>query len=189
MTKDPGDDDAQAFEEAMRDARPLARGHARVPARPAPATGAPRAARERSESAKLLAAEGELESAAFALTHEGERIEGRAPGVDARTVRRLKSGEPRVEARLDLHGRAREAALDELERFVRSSRASGRRALLIIHGRGANTPDGRAVLKPLVWRWLSSSRAAGAAVLAFVSAPPAQGGDGATLVLLRKPDR
>jgi DNA-nicking Smr family endonuclease len=45
------------------------------------------------------------------------------------------------------------------------------------------------VLKPLVWRWLRGSRLAAAAVLAFASAGAAQGGDGATVLLLRKPGR
>jgi DNA-nicking Smr family endonuclease len=45
------------------------------------------------------------------------------------------------------------------------------------------------VLKPLVWRWLAASPQAAAAVLAFISARPGEGGDGATRVLLRKPSR
>jgi DNA-nicking Smr family endonuclease len=104
-------------------------------------------------------------------------------------VRRLRAGDPGVEARLDLHGHGREAALTALERFVEAARADGRRALLIIHGRGAHSSNDGPVLKPLVWRWLASSRAAAAAVLAFASAGPAHGGDGATLILLRKPAR
>ena len=45
------------------------------------------------------------------------------------------------------------------------------------------------MLRPAVWEWLAGARASRAAVMAFASAPPDQGGAGATLVLLRKGDR
>ena len=61
--------------------------------------------------------------------------------------------------------------------------------MLVIHGRGAHSLEAGPVLKPLVWRWLAASATSAAAVLAFASARPAEGGDGATRVLLRKPAR
>jgi DNA-nicking Smr family endonuclease len=185
-----GDDDARAFAEAMRGAKPLApdeRG--RVPARPAP--GAPPPRRPRGAEARAVVDESRPldESTTFEVATVGEVIEARAAGVDIKLLRRLKAGEPRVEARLDLHGRSREDALGALDRFVATARADGRRCVLVIHGRGAHSRDDAPVLKPLVWRWLATSEAAAAGVLAFASARPGEGGDGATRLLLRKPAR
>jgi DNA-nicking Smr family endonuclease len=178
-----GDDDARAFEESVRGAQAIPKGAGRIAAA-APPRRVTAPARER---ASLLDVGGPLTSNAFLLVVAGEQIEGRASGVDARAVKRLKGGEPAVEARVDLHGHSRDPALAALERFVRASRAASRRAVLVIHGRGARSSDEGPVLKPLVWRWLASSKVAAEGVLAFTSAGPAQGGDGATLVLLRKP--
>jgi DNA-nicking Smr family endonuclease len=185
-------DDADAFAEAMRGAKPLAAdGPGRVPARPAPKGPPPRqvpGARPHADAydgpRDTLA-----ESATFEIATVGEAIEARATGVDVKLLRRLKAGEPRVEARLDLHGRSSEEALRALERFLELARGDGKRCVLVIHGRGAHSHDDAPVLKPLVWRWLSTSPAAASAVLAFASARPAEGGDGATRLLLRRPGR
>jgi DNA-nicking Smr family endonuclease len=187
------DDDASAFADAMRGAKPLASGgSARVPVGPAPRAGAP-ARRAPSARPRAEAYEGPpeavVESPTFEVATRGQAIEARAVGVDVKLLRRLKAGDPRVEARLDLHGRARDEALAALERFLELTRADGKRCVLVIHGRGAHSDGDAPVLKPLVWRWLATSRAAAVAVLAFASARPAEGGDGATRVLLRKPGR
>jgi len=179
--------EARAFAEAMRGARPLAR-TSHVPLRPAPTPGAP-PRQTRTTLAEVdgaWRADDALESATFAVVVTGDSIAGRARDVDARLLRRLKAGEPAPQATLDLHGRSRAPALAALERFVAAARGEGRRAVLVIHGRGAHSAHDGPVLKPLVWRWLAASPAAARAVLAFASARPAHGGDGATLVLLRR---
>ncbi|HEX4405596.1 MAG TPA: Smr/MutS family protein [Polyangia bacterium] len=190
MTKRAGDDDASAFDEAMRGAKPLAtHERGRVPLRPpTPSTGRPRGGDAR---ARILAPENASSkaSAAFTIATVGEAIEGRATGVDVKRLRQLKAGEVRVEARLDLHGRKRDDALGALERFIGEARAQGRRCVLVVHGRGAHSEDDGPVLKPSVWRWLAASSLAASVVLAFASARPAQGGAGATLVLLRQTRR
>jgi DNA-nicking Smr family endonuclease len=188
-----GDDDALAFAEAMRGAKPLpaaARGPLPAAPRPrgAPPGRGPITARPRPEAYEAPP-EGMAESRAFAVEATGGSIEGRGRGVDVKLLRRLKAGELPVEARLDLHGHARADGLDALERFFEHARAEGKRCLLVIHGRGAHSRDDAPVLKPLVWRWLAASPSSASSVLAFASAGPAQGGDGATLVLLRKPAR
>jgi DNA-nicking Smr family endonuclease len=187
VTKRGGEDDARAFEEAMRGARPLPAEARRKHALPSPpARGpAPRAAHARAATSIDVETPFEPSAAGGAFRIE-TRGEARGSGVDARAFRALKAGDTAVEARLDLHGLPRERALAALERFVAGASAEGRRAVLVIHGRGAHSDDARPVLKPLVWRWLAASPAAAAAVLAFTSARPAQGGDGATLLLLRR---
>jgi DNA-nicking Smr family endonuclease len=182
-------DDTDAFAEAMRGVKPLASDErGRVPPRPAPKGPPPRRA-PGGPAAREGSIEGLAESATFEVTTVGETIEARGTGVDIKLLRRLKAGEPRAEARLDLHGRSREEALRALERFLELARTDGKRCVLVIHGRGAHSRDDAPVLKPLVWHWLSTAPAAAAAVLAFVSARPAEGGDGATRLLLRRPGR
>ncbi|HVZ74732.1 MAG TPA: Smr/MutS family protein [Polyangia bacterium] len=173
------DDDTRTFEQAMRGARALDARAARVPSTPARRGPAPRL--PRGENAKLDV-DAPIEGTTFTIDERGETISARANGVDARTLRALAAGDPPVEARLDLHGMPRERALAALARFVAKARADGRRAALVIHGRGAHSDDARAVLKPLVWRWLATTQD----VLAFTSARAAQGGDGATILLLRR---
>src|SRR5262249_38173728 len=102
----------------------------------------------------------------------------------AKLLRELRAGSHPIDARLDLHGRARAAALRDLEKFVAGAR--GARCLLVIHGRGHGSDAGGPVLRPAVWDWLGSQAAERCGVMAFVSARPADGGDGATVVLLRR---
>jgi DNA-nicking Smr family endonuclease len=111
---------------------------------------------------------------------------GRAPDVSATLLRALRRGEPRPEARLDLHGRKRDEALRAAEAFVRRARGEGRRALLVIHGRGNGSEGGEAVLRPALQSWLGSTAAARAGVMAYAPAPARDGGAGATLILLRR---
>jgi DNA-nicking Smr family endonuclease len=104
-----GDDDARAFEEAMRGAKPLpqqARAD-RVPLRPTAAGAPPRLPRAPTTPHDVASDEAPASSAAFEIVVTGDAIAGRARGVDARLLRKLKAGEPAAEARLDLPGRAR----------------------------------------------------------------------------------
>jgi DNA-nicking Smr family endonuclease len=124
--------------------------------------------------------------AAFIVERAGDSIVGRAPDVAAKELRSLRAGDRHIDARIDLHGRDRAAALRDLERFAGDARARGARVLLIIHGRGHGSDPGGPVLRPAVWDWLAGPRAERCGVMAFVSAPPRHGGDGATLVLLHR---
>ncbi|MFQ5418592.1 MAG: Smr/MutS family protein, partial [Myxococcota bacterium] len=58
------------------------------------------------------------------------------------------------------------------------------RCVLVIHGRGRGSADGP-VLKSALPGWLALPPL-GASVMAFASAPPGDGGAGATVVLLRR---
>jgi DNA-nicking Smr family endonuclease len=173
MAGSSDDDDARAFEEAMRGARRL-----RGPRVPAPADGprlAPAPAGPRAPAGP-----------AFDVAVDGDAITGRARGVSVALVRRLRDGEPPIAARLDLHGRVLGDVGGALARFVAAARARGQRAGLVIHGRGRNSEAGAPVLRPAVWDWLASAAAARAGVMAFVTASPRDGGAGATVVLLRR---
>lgn len=120
----------------------------------------------------------------FALTREGERVAGLAPGVDARHLRRLRRGEIEADRSLDLHGLREAEAREDVAFELREAHEEGERCVRIVHGRGRHSA-GAPVLKEALLGWLQAPPLA-ALVLAFASAPPAQGGSGALLVLLRR---
>ena len=116
------------------------------------------------------------------------------PGLDARSAERLKRGQLPIEGRLDLHGMTQEAARSALDGFIAAAHAQGKRAVLIITGKGLR-PRGDfddpwqhaigGVLKAMTPRWLNEvpNRAR---VLAFTEAQPRHGGAGALYVLIRR---
>ena len=66
-----------------------------------------------------------------------------------------------------------------------ASYTMGKRHLLLVTGRGKNSPDGRGILRDEVQTWLTREPLR-RVVLAFVTAQPRDGGAGALYVLLRK---
>jgi DNA-nicking Smr family endonuclease len=113
-----------------------------------------------------------------------ERVEGSAPGADRKLLQKLRRGEPRPAAELDLHGQTQSEAQGALERFVERARQDGHRAVLVVHGRGLHSDD-KPILKTRVAEWLSTGKLA-RVVLAFSTAQPGDGGAGALYVLLRR---
>jgi len=112
----------------------------------------------------------------------------RVPGkVDRATEERLKRGRVTVDARIDLHGMTQAQAFSALLGFVDSASHNGRRALLVITGKGA-VSEGGGVLRRSVPGWLAASPLAGC-ILTVAPAHLRHGGDGALYVLLRKARR
>lgn len=176
-------DERALFARAMADVQRLD-AEPRVDApRPAPG-GRPLAVDEEVEA---LAALSDLVSGAagFDLSDSTEYLEGCVVGLDARILRRLRSGEFPYQATLDLHGMSVAPAHAAVEARIRQSVAAGHRCVLIVHGRGRNSRDNVPVLKERLKTWLARGRI-GRSVLAFTSARPADGGTGAVYVLLRR---
>ena len=97
-------------------------------------------------------------------------------------LRQVKRGIISVDRQLDLHGLNRDEALAELPRFLRNARIKGCAAVLVITGKGLNSP-GEPVLQQVVAGWL---RDAGRdQVVEFSPAPREMGGNGAFVVFLR----
>jgi DNA-nicking Smr family endonuclease len=69
--------------------------------------------------------------------------------------------------------------------FLAKSHRLGLRCVLIVHGRGLNSPESFPVLKEGLPIWLGRGTAK-RIVLAFATARPYDGGTGAVYVLLRK---
>lgn len=165
--------------EAIPDRRP-------PPPSPPPTTAAPLPqvitddAEALMQLAELVSGEG-----SFDLSDSDQYVQGSAPDLDKRVVRALKRGEYAVQARLDLHGMTRVEAKEAVETFLTRSRREGKRCVLLVHGRGLNSPDQIPVLKESLQEWLIHGRLA-RMVLAFATARPLHGGAGAVYVLLRK---
>ena len=139
------------------------------------------------EDAEVIAQLSDLVSgqAPFDITESDEYLEGYRVGLDPRLVSQLRRGEFAVQAHFDMHGMIQGAAKEALKEFIIASVRKGLRTVLVVHGRGLGSPGGHSVLKHATAGWLSHG-AIGGHVLAFTSARPADGGAGATYVLLKR---
>ena len=119
------------------------------------------------------------------ITFSDEYIEGSITGVRRNIMRKLKRGKLPIQNHIDLHGLTKNEAEFEVRRFLINSQKRGFRCVLIVHGRGLNSPDSTPVLKERLPVWLNRGPAR-KIVMAFSSAQPYDGGTGAIYVLLRK---
>src|SRR5688572_2025384 len=167
-------EDAELFRDAIGEVRRIEL-EPTVPERTRPA---PEPRRLRIDEAEALREAQDLSGPAPVL--EGDEIQAwRRPEVGERELRRLRRGEFAVQDELDLHHLRAQDAEMLLKAFLNEARAGSRQCVRIIHGKGLRS-EGAPVLKQMVDRLL---RLRGD-VLAFASAPAAQGGAGAVLVLL-----
>lgn len=116
------------------------------------------------------------------LEGSGGELAARAPGVNRVQIAELRRGRIRAEATLDLHGHTTAEAGPLLEKFLLDGARLHRRCVLVIHGQGRHT-DGVAVLRDLVVERLTGPLSG--LVHAFATAAPADGGAGATYVMVR----
>jgi DNA-nicking Smr family endonuclease len=166
------------FREAMRDVKPLARDpRARNDA--PPARRAPRARFTRADRLAILEESlgGSPDDPALA---GGEEIAFARAGVPATILRKLRRGQYRIQAEIDLHGLTGHEAKQVLREFLAEALTRGNRCVRIVHGKGLRSGARGPVLKHLVGGILKRT----GAVLAVVSAPRADGGSGAVYVLL-----
>jgi len=93
--------------------------------------------------------------------------------------RRLRNKKP--DAELDIHGKTRDEAWQELEVFFGDAKEKGFEKLVIIHGKG-NHSAGESVLKRVVMDFIERCPFAGESGKGKAAA----GGEGATWVLLKE---
>jgi DNA-nicking Smr family endonuclease len=127
-----------------------------------------------------------------AMQKIGTTLRAKAPDTDSERskhrsssgrMRQLKRGTIRISRELDLHGFLKDEALIHLEQFIASAFNQGRAAVLVITGKGINSPEGP-VLPGAVAAWL---REKGRGMVAeFSSAPLTLGGSGALVVFLKR---
>lgn len=180
----PAEDEADLFLRAMQDVTPLKKsGQTRVSG-PSP----PLLRRSLLESEhEALAELYDLVAGrrGFDITDTDEYMEGRIIGLDTALVHKLRNGIFSRQAYIDLHGMTAEAAQLAVERFLLQAVRDGLRCVLIIHGRGRNSPGQVPVLKDRLKLWLTRGKLA-RVILAFATARPYDGGPGALYVLLRR---
>ena len=112
----------------------------------------------------------------------GEELYYRAEGVQQAVLRKLRRGQFRVGAALDLHGMTVVMAREALAGFLRAARRESLSCVRIVHGKGNGSRHRGPVLKQKLNHWLRQRDE----VLAFCSARPVDGGTGAVYVLLRR---
>jgi DNA-nicking Smr family endonuclease len=184
MEKEPASDpqpEEQIFLEAMEGVNPLARDHVvdkNIEVNPVEGSKHCHESEALSQLVELVD-----HGVGFIVSDTPEYIEGTGYNVHQDFTRRLHQGDFSIQAHIDLHGLNVESAKEAFESFLKASVNSGKRAVLIIHGRGLSSP-GDAVLKNKVREWLSHSYWL-KRVIAYASAQSHDGGAGATYVLLR----
>ncbi len=123
--------------------------------------------------------------AEFDIQLTNEYFQGSIKGLDSKILHKLKAGQYSPQAHLDLHGLTSEEAWDLLVEFIKENYMAGKRCLLVIPGRGKNSPLGRSVLREQIQNWLTRDPLK-RVLLAFSTAQPRHGGSGALYLLLRK---
>lgn len=173
-------EDARLFRDSIGAVRPLAEAHELE--RQAPP--APHAAMfERDEAAvrdELLVSPIDL-----ATLEIGDELLYLRDGHSPLLLKRLRRGVFSVQDEIDLHQMDEKTARAVLDDFLADGKRRGLACLRIVHGKGLRSGAAGPVLKRMVDRVLRRRDD----VLAFASARPAQGGTGATVVLLRGPRR
>ena len=175
--KPPPADDAALFRAHVGPVRPLAQSRAEPRLRRPPPVPRQTLADERQVLVDLFSDE------YHPADHEtGEELCFARPGLQHKALRKLRRGQFRVSVELDLHGMTVPVARQALAEFLQQCRASNRRCVRIIHGKGNGSHNRGPVLKTMVNRWLQQRDE----ILAFCSAPPNDGGTGAVYVLLKR---
>lgn len=171
--------DAELFSSAMKGVRPVNGKGREIAASPGAKSSV--AAPDPAKALRDLL-QGKVE---FALQHSGEYLEGYVVGMDPAIMARLRAGQYSPEKHLDLHGMNAMQACDALTWFIKDAYQKGLRTVVVVTGRGKNSPDGVGVLRPLLSQWLCKDPFK-RVVLAFCTARPHDGGPGAIYVALRK---
>jgi DNA-nicking Smr family endonuclease len=120
----------------------------------------------------------------FNVADTPEYIEGTGYHVSRAVAKRLHQGDYSIEAHIDLHGYNSEDAKEIFEKFLKWALFTGKKGVLIVHGRGLCSPS-EPVLKKKVEEWLTRGLWR-KWVVAYSSARICDGGAGATYVLLRE---
>lgn len=116
---------------------------------------------------------------------------------DRKNVRKIRSGQVEIEARIDLHGMRQDEAHVALIRFLHRCQSKDQRWVLVITGKGKVTDSDRdapfdmtvqrerGVLKRNVPRWLDEPDVR-PLVVSYTTAAIQHGGEGALYIHLRK---
>lgn len=182
--KKGAEDGASLWRSVTKDVKPIKRGKSppAAPATPPKPRKATATAKKTKPTTAALA--GAMAPPPPPPPKPAELTHGRAPGVDKRTLDRLRRGQMAIEAEIDLHGHTQEQAHTALRAFIAGQAGAGRRCVRVVTGRGL-AREGGGILKAAVPRWLNEADMR-EHILAFSHARRDDGGDGALYVLLRR---
>lgn len=165
------DEDIKTFQEAVQGTLPLAEGKVRLrkkrvkPVRPLPDLN--------DEPSYLGGGEPQV------IVQADDYITYKQESISNKILRNLSKGQYNVEAVLDLHRKTIDEARGAINYFLETCLKRGSRCVIIVHGKGKlGTPP---ALKNQINHWLRQV----SPVLAFCSALPRHGGNGAIYVLLK----
>lgn len=174
------DDDFTTFLEEMDDVTPLSKSDKidlHVPAA------------SLAQKLKRAAAQGDIAKQQNPLSMEGvkpvapyDHLCFQQPGIQDGVFKNLRLGKYTVEDRISLKGLTLEQSRELVYTRLVSGHDKGMRVVLIGHGRGEQSQPFPALKKSYVNHWLREMEI----VIAFHTAQPAHGGNGATYVLLKK---
>jgi len=120
----------------------------------------------------------------YSLKKKSEQLNfGEESGLTKKKFRKIKRGNIRFEAKLDLHGFTEIEAKSELELFLNNSISQNKRFVLVITGKGREQKGG--VIKNNISKWLNGKNLK-PKILGFDYAAPKHGGTGAIYVFLKK---
>ena len=174
-----GDD--ELFLRSVSGTRPIDAEGEEEPGPPSPATVRQQPGDEEKNRTLFLQAMGALRTTTFRADAPEPGAAGPARSPSSR-MRQLRRGTIHLGGELDLHGFLKVEALKRLELFIASAYARGLKAVLVITGKGINSPEGP-ILPGAVAAWL---REQGKGMVAeFLPAPRDKGGSGAIVVFLR----
>ena len=103
-------------------------------------------------------------------------------GVQKKKLRELKRGRLKITDTLDLHGFTRTSTPTTITSFIASCNQQYNQCVMIITGKGRNSPDRVSVVRETTLETLRNHPR----VLAYCCSKPADGGHGAFYVLLQR---
>jgi DNA-nicking Smr family endonuclease len=172
-----GDPDAQLFRQAVRDVRRLPGGATPLTARKRRPQPLARFSRADRHAVLFESLNGEAGDPYLA---GGDELVYHRPGLQASVLKKLRRGQYRVQAEIDLHGLTVAEAKQALREFLATALDRQLRCVRIIHGKGLRSGHRGPVLKAVVSSVLRRVKP----VVAYVSARQVDGGTGAVYVLL-----
>jgi len=174
------EEDLAAFQQAMVGIKPLKLAKVRIsPVKP---TIKPKKLYEKMNE-KAKGAEEFFhfsESAYLDPVSSEQMIEFKHESISNKILRKLRKGQYNVDAILDLHRLTVDEARVEVGHFISQCLLEKMRVILIIHGKGRHSQ--MPILKNKLNHWLRETNT----ILAFCSAAPAHGSQGAMYALLKR---
>lgn len=175
------DDDKVLFMQAMHGVNQLDDKNVRSPngkksGKPDAATLSKRAAAQGSEDNNLGAGLSDMQALMNPVAGEAY-LSYKQATLQNKIFSQLKQGKLRWYDAVDIHGCTIEEARMAMTKLISQAKQNNETSVKIVHGKGSE-----AILKTCINGWLRQLPE----VLAFCSAPPKDGGNGAVLVLLKK---